>query len=175
MSKHKTFETARLILKPTSEEDAEFIFELMNAPKWIKFIGNRKIKTVDLAKEYIKNKMLAQQERLGYGNYTLIQKLDHAKIGTCGLYVREGVAGVDIGFAFLPEFEKKGYGFEAADKLKNMSFNEFGINELTAYTTKNNFSSQKLLLKLGFKLIGTTVLPKDDEELQVYKISNSQT
>ena len=53
MNQYKKFETERLILKPTSEEDAEFIFELFNTPKWIKYIGDRNIKTLEDAKNYI--------------------------------------------------------------------------------------------------------------------------
>ena len=84
MSQHKIFETERLILKPTSEEDAEFILELFNTPKWIKYVGDRNIKTVENAREYIKTKMLSQLEKLGYSNYTLIRKADNCKIGLCG-------------------------------------------------------------------------------------------
>ena len=50
MSKFKIFETDRLILKPTSEEDAEFIFELLNTPKWLKYIGDRNVKSIFLLK-----------------------------------------------------------------------------------------------------------------------------
>lgn len=166
--------TERLILRPTSEEDAEFIFELLNSPKWLKYIGDRNIKSVESAKEYIKTKMLPQLKRLGFSNYTLIRRSDNIKIGTCGLYDREGLEGIDIGFAFLPEYEKKGYAFESANKLKNVAFDEFGINEIIAITTKDNISSQKLLEKLGLKLNGTTKLPNDDEELLFYKIKNWQ-
>ena len=38
-------------------------------------------------------------------------------MGSCGLYDREGLDGVDIGFAFLPQFEGQGFGFEAAKKV----------------------------------------------------------
>lgn len=170
MSQYKIFETERLILKPTSEEDAEFIFELFNTPKWIKYIGDRDIRTVENAKDHIKAKMLPQRERLGYSNYTIIRKVDNCKIGTCGLFDREGVEGIDIGFAFLPEYEKKGYGFESANKLKNVAFNEFGLTEINAITVKDNISSQKLLEKLGLKLNSKTKLPDDDEELLLYNI-----
>ena len=170
MTKYKSFETERLILKPTSEEDAEFVYHLLNTPKWIQYIGERNIKTVEIAKEYIKNKMIPQLGRLGYSNYTLIRKLDNVKVGTCGLYDRDGLEGIDIGFALLPEYEKKGYAFEAADKLKNIAFNEFDISEISAITTKDNISSQKLLEKLGLKLIGTTKIPNDEEELLLYRI-----
>ena len=109
MGKYKDFETEILLIKPTTEKDARLIFELFNTRKWIENIGDRNIKTVESAKAYILEKMKPQLERLGYSNYTIIRKIDNVKIGTCGLYDREGLEGIDIGFAFLPEYEKKGY------------------------------------------------------------------
>jgi len=60
MTEYKTFETDRLILKPTLDEDAEFIFELLNSPNWLKYIGNRNVTSIEKAREYIKFKMLPQ-------------------------------------------------------------------------------------------------------------------
>lgn len=171
---YKNFETERLILKPTSEEDAEFILALLNTPKWIQYIGDRNVKTVKSAKNYISKKMTPQLKRLGYANYTLIRKEDDQKIGTCGLYDREGLDEIDIGFAFLPDFEKKGYAFEASKRIRDAAFNEFNIETICAITTKDNTSSQKLLEKLGLKFIKTTKLPNDDEELLVYQIKRSE-
>ncbi|TYQ00008.1 RimJ/RimL family protein N-acetyltransferase [Tenacibaculum adriaticum] len=171
MSTYKTFETARLILKPTQVEDAAFILELLNTPKWIEYIGDRKVYTLEDAKTYIKTRMLPQLEKLGYGNFTLVRKEDNAKMGCCGLYDREGVDGLDIGFSFLPEYEGKGYAFEASEKLKNVAFNEFGIEKISAITTKTNSSSQKLLEKLGLKFVKYTTIPNDEEELMLYEIT----
>jgi len=170
MTQNKIFETERLILKPASEEDASFILELFNTPKWIKYIGDRNVKTVENAREYIKVRMVPQLERLGYSNYIVIRKADNCKVGTCGLYDREGLEGSDIGFAFLHEYEKKGYAFESANKLKNVAFNEFGLKEIKAITSKSNISSQKLLEKLGLEINSTIKLPDNDEELLLYMI-----
>ena len=71
MSQYKIFETERLFLKPTSVEDAGFIYDLMNTPKWIKYIGDRNIKTVENARDFIKIKILPQHRRLGYSNYPI--------------------------------------------------------------------------------------------------------
>ena len=169
---YKIFETERLILKATSEEDAEFIFRLLNTPKWLQYIGDRNVKTLESAKKYILDKMQPQQKRLGYSNYTLIRKSDEQKIGTCGLYDREGLEGIDIGFAFLPEYEKMGYAYESANKLKNVAFDELGIKMIRAITVKENLASQKLLERLGLTQIGTTRLDGDDEELLLYEIKN---
>jgi RimJ/RimL family protein N-acetyltransferase len=167
---YKTFETERLLIRPTSEDDAEFIFELLNTPKWIKYIGDRDVRSVEKAKDYITEKMVPQLERLGYSNYTLIGKQDGKKIGTCGLYDRDGLEGIDIGFALLPEDEKKGFAFEASNKLKEAAFNEFGIERISAITTKDNVASQRLIVKLGLKLTGTIKLPDNDQELLLYTI-----
>jgi RimJ/RimL family protein N-acetyltransferase len=171
MTEYKTYETERLLLKPTSEVDAEFVFELFNTPNWLKYIGNRNVLSIESAKEYIKCKMLPQLERLGFGNYTVIRKSDHVSMGICGLYDREGLDGLDIGFAFLPEYGGNGYAFESANKLKQVAFTEFGITEIVAITTQDNTASQKLLEKLGLTLTGTTKIPNDDEELLLYKIN----
>ena len=171
MTEYKTYETERLLLKPTSEEDAEFVFELFNTPNWLKYIGNRNVLSIESAREYINFKMLPQLERLGFGNYTVIRKSDHISMGICGLYDREGLDGIDIGFAFLPEYGGNGYAFESANKLKQVAFTEFGITEVVAITTQDNTTSQKLLEKLGLTFTGTTKIPNDDEELLLYKIS----
>ena len=170
MKTYKEFETERLFIKPTLVKDAEFIFELLNTPKWIENIGDRNIKTVENAKDYILNRMIPQLEKLGYSNYTIIRKIDNIKIGTCGLYDREGLDGIDIGFAFLPEYENKGYAFEAANRIKKAALNDFGIKVISAITTKTNVSSQKLIKKLGLELTGTIQLPNETEELLIYKI-----
>lgn len=163
-------ETERLILKPTSNDDAEFIFELLNSPKWIKFIGDRNIKSLKDAVDYIEGRIRPQQIRLGYSNYTVIRKKDGAKIGSCGLYDRPGIEGIDLGFAFLPDFEKQGYGFEGANILLDAAINKFELNQVSAITLKENKASQKLLEKLGLKHIRNIVLPRNDEELMLYQL-----
>ncbi len=170
MNKKISFETERLIIRPTGIEDAALILELMNTPKWLEFIGDRNVKTMEGSRAYIEEKMLPQLERLGYANYTVIKKSNGTKIGTCGLYDREGLEGIDIGFAFLPQFESQGYGFESALCIKNAAFEEFGIDSLRAITSKKNFASQKLLEKLGFTCTGVTTLPNENEELLLYKL-----
>jgi len=173
MKKYRSFETNRLILKPTCEGDAPFILELLNTPKWIQYIGDRNVKSNEDAKEYIKNKMQSQLEKLGYSNYTVIRKSDHTRLGTCGLFDREGLKGIDIGFAFLPEYENKGYAFEAANKIKQVGFEQFGISEIRAITLKENIASQKLLEKLGLKFERMARLDGDDEELMLFGLKKN--
>jgi ribosomal-protein-alanine N-acetyltransferase len=163
-----TFETERLLLRPTQVEDAEFIFKLMTMPKWLQFIGDRDIKTTADAQKYIEDRMLPQLHKLGFGNYTVIRKEDNVKLGTSGLYDREGCEGVDIGFAFLPKFEGNGYAYESSKFLVDYALNELAYQSVKGITDKENRSSQKLLEKLGLSFTKFTVLPNETEAVMLY-------
>ena len=160
-----------MLLRPTRLEDAAFVLELVNTPKWLQFIGDREVRTIDDARQYIKQKIFPQLERLGFANYTMIRKEDNAKMGSCGLYDRVGLPGVDIGFALLPEFEQQGYAYEAASRILKAGLEEFGLPEVSAITAKANIRSQRLLEKLGLTFKKHIKLPNDEEELCLYQLS----
>lgn len=168
MSTNNFIETSRLKIRPVNVKDAIFILKLMNTPKWIQFIGDRNVSTANDAENYIKEKALPQFEKVGYGNNVIIRKDDNTKLGTCGIYHREGKGKPDIGFAFLPDFEGKGYAFEAASRIMISAKNDFGLNVLSAFTLEENNASKKLLERLGFELNGIGKLPNSDEELLHY-------
>lgn len=172
MKSYEILETERLMIRPTSVEDASFILELLNTPKWIKYIGDRNVRTIEEAQKYIEIKMLPQLARLGYTNNTVILKETNQKIGVCGLFKREGLENLDIGFAFLPEFETKGYGFESSGKILEFAFFTLNAKAVSGITSKNNFASQKLLLKLGFTYQNNIILPNETEDVMVF-IKNS--
>ena len=167
--KNNHYETERLIIRPMSPEDKEFIYELYNSPKFIKYIGDRGIRTVSDAEEYIRSRFLPQLERLGFGNYLIITKDGSHKIGGVGIFEREGLDVVDIGFSLLEAYEGKGYAYEAARKVKSIGMDEFGLRKLSAITTKDNFSSQKLIEKLGLRFKKFVTLPDDNEKLMYYE------
>lgn len=167
---YTSFETDRLLLRPTIEEDADFLLELMNTPKWHKYIGDRNVYSREQALTYIREKMQPQLERLGFSNYTVIRKHDQQKVGTCGLYDREGLEGIDIGFSLLPAYEKQGYAFEAANRLKEAAITDLGLTNINAITTKTNLASQNLLTKLGLRQTGTRTVPGDEEELLFFEL-----
>lgn len=168
-SPYLSFETERLILKPFEITDAPFLLTLLNSPKWLQYIGDRNVHTEAEAADYIKVKMIAQLERLGYGNNLVIEKESNTPIGACGLYERPGLPIVDIGFAFLQEYEGKGYGYEAASRLLKVGKEDFSMQKVCAITTKENVASQKLINKLGLKFIKIINIEGDKEDLMYFE------
>lgn len=161
-----SYETERLILKPTDIDDAEMILQLLNSEGWIENIGNRNVKSVEQAAAYIEEKMISQYNERGYGNYTVILKSTQEKMGTSGIYARPGQEDVDIGFALLPEYMGKGYSYEAAHKLMQLAQSDFGISKITAVTLPSNLPSRALIEKLGLKYSEKVIW--DDVELLKY-------
>lgn len=156
-------ETDRLILREIdSATDAEFIFELLNTPKFLKFIGDRGVRSIPDAAEFIDTKYRQSYLENGFGLYTMERKSDRTAIGMCGLVKRESLAGPDIGFALLPDFEGKGYGFEAAAATMDHA-RALGLSELFAITTPDNVGSVALLGKLGFTEAGMMTSANADE------------
>lgn len=163
-------ETERLLIRELdSELDASFILELLNSPKFLKYIGDRGVRSVEQARDFIDKSYRASYRSHGYGLYTAEIKSDKTLVGICGFVKRDYFEHADIGFAFLPQYESLGYGFESAAAMLSYGRNTLGFQRVLAITTHDNDVSGKLLTKLGFKLSGNFTSPKG-EELKLFEI-----
>lgn len=164
----KILETDRLILRHLSEEDAEFILQLLNEPSWLRFIGDKGVRTLEDARAYILKGPVEMYLRHGFGLYLVELKAEGDSIGLCGLIKRESLEDVDIGFAFLPGYWGKGYAYEAASAVMEYGRTLLGLKRIVAITTADNETSAKLLEKLGLRFEGMLKLPDDSEELRLF-------
>lgn len=167
----KILETDRLILRHLSPEDAEFILRLLNEPSWLRFIGNKSVKTIDDARSYILRGPVEMYSRLGFGLYLVELKEGALSIGICGLIKRDSLEDVDIGFAFFPEHWGRGYAYESASAVMAHARDDFGLKRLVAITSVDNESSIKLLEKLGFRFERMLKLSQDGEEVKLFGAS----
>jgi len=143
--------TDRLVLRLLSVEDAEFILELLNEPSWLRFIGDKGVRTLDDARSYIATGPVAMYERHGFGLYVTERREDGVPMGICGLIKRDWLDDVDIGFAFLPRYWGRGYAHEAAAAVMDYGRNVLGIGRIVAITSPDNATSARLLEKLGLR------------------------
>ena len=145
-------ETKRLILREIdSATDAEFICKLLNTRKFIQYIGDRGVRNVEQATAFIENRYRQSYCDHGFGLYTVERKGDDVAVGMCGFVKRDTLPAPDIGFAFLPEFEGCGYGFESGNAIMKYGRDTLGFKQILAITSLDNDISGRLLEKLGFK------------------------
>ncbi|MBI2214317.1 MAG: GNAT family N-acetyltransferase [Acidobacteria bacterium] len=163
-------ETERLRLRPLDADDAPFILELLNEPSWIRFIGDRGVRTLDDARRYIAEGPAAMYALHGLGLLLVETKEGCESLGICGLIRRAALPDVDIGFAFLPRHWGKGFAFEAAEATIAHARHDLGLPRLLAITSLDNDSSIRLLEKLGMEYVRTLRLPGEDEDLKLFAI-----
>jgi len=139
-------ETNRLIISEFTTEDAPFYLKLVNTPHWIKYIGDINLKTLEQAVNALKEGNINSYKNNGFGFYKLQLKDNNLKpIGTCGLVKRDSLDDVDIGFAMLPEYERKGFGYESSLEILKLAKRKFNLKRIVAITLPNNKGSIALL------------------------------
>lgn len=166
----KILETERLILRQASTEDASNILALLNEPSFIRNISDRRVRTLDEARDYILTRLIASYENHGFGMYLVLVKETGVPAGICGLVNREGLDDVDIGYAFLPQYWSQGYATEFALAVKEYAKNTIGLKRLVGITDPENHASIRVLEKIGLKFEKMIRLSEDDIDLKLYAI-----
>lgn len=151
--------------------DAPFILRLVNEPAWLRFIGDRGIRTLDDARAYLANGPVAMYRRCGFGLWLVELKATGTPIGLCGPIRRDTLPDVDLGFALLPEYWGQGYAHEAAAATIACAKTTLALPRLVAITAPDNHASQGLLKKLGFTYERTLRLTETSPESQHFGLN----
>lgn len=161
-------QTERLIIRQLATTDAEFILTLLNEPSFLHHIGDKNVRTLDDARNYISTGPIASYERHGFGQFLVELKESRTPIGISGLMKRDELPDVDIGFALLPQFWGKGYAFEAATALMKYGCNELKLKRIVAIVNPDNDASIKLLERLGMKFERMVKLSEAAQEVKFF-------
>lgn len=139
--------TERLRIEDLSLADAPFIYELLNSPGWLRFIGNRNINNQQQAEAYIQ-KILDNPA----SQYWVVKLSDsNTAIGAVTFIQRDYLEHRDIGFAFLETYAKKGYAYEASKRVLDELEKDPANTAILAIVNPDNQASIGLLEKLGLK------------------------
>jgi RimJ/RimL family protein N-acetyltransferase len=126
-------------------QDAEFLFRLLNSPGWLQFIGDRKVYTMEAAKQYIQR----IQSTTDFYYWVIKESNTNLSLGIISFLKRDYLPHFDIGFALLPEYCKMGVAFEAASVVCEY-YKSAGHNPILATVLRENGTSIRLLEKMGF-------------------------
>jgi len=158
-------ETERLCLRPISVDDAEFVIALLGDPDFLRNIGDRGVRTVDQAADYIRNGPKGLSESFGWKLWLVMIRETATPIGTCALLRRAVMDDVEIGYALMPQFRAKGYAFEAAAAVVRHGREALGLTRLAGIVHPDNAASIRVLEKLGMRQDGTIRLAENEPEI----------
>ena len=160
-------QTERLLLRHLDLHDDAFILELLNEPAFLQFIGDKGVRTLGDAREYMLKGPIDSYGRHGFGLYAACL-LDGTSIGICGLVKRDGLADVDVGFAFLSRYCSQGYGAESASAVLVHARQVLRLQRIVAITSPENWGSIGVLEKIGLKFEGMIRLEDLGPELKLF-------
>ena len=147
----RVLQTERLSLRWLTLEDAPFVFELVNEPSWLHFIGDKNVRNLEDARHYLRTGPLDMYSRLGFGMFMLELTDGALPLGMCGLLKRDTLPEVDVGYALSPQHWGKGYASEAVAAVLDYGHRTHGLRRVLAITSQDNDSSVRVLEKVGMK------------------------
>lgn len=160
--------TERLLLRRLTLDDAGFMLSIWNDPAFVRFVGDRGIRTLEQAQDALIEGAFRLYEQYGYGPYCMAQKSDGSPIGICGLFRRDNLDHPDIGFAVLPDYIGLGLAGEAAAAVVAHARDDLGLEYLTAIVSPENTVSIGLLEKLGLEFKKRITMPGEKNEISLY-------
>src|SRR5476649_614342 len=168
-------QTPRVSLRELGFGDAEFILELLNEAGFIRFIGDKGVRSLADARDYILQGPMDSYARHGFGLYAVCLR-DAAPngaavgtpIGICGLVKREGLSEPDVGFAFLSRFWSRVYAVESAAAVLVHAKRVLRLARIVAITSPDNAQSIAVLEKIGLKFERSIRLTDHSPELKLF-------
>lgn len=159
-----TLETARLILRPTGEEDLDGWAELMGDEEASRYIGGLQGRAQSwrgLAS------MAGSWAIKGFGMFSMIEKSTGEWVGRAGPWQPEEWPGTEVGWGMRPAHWGKGYAVEAATAAIDWAFANLGWTEVIHCIDPGNVNSEKVALRLGSTLLREGQMPPPYHELPI--------
>lgn len=166
----RALRTARLDLRWLTVADAELMLEVWNDPDFLRYVGDRGVRTADDALQALEAGPFAMYEQFGYGPYRVALRRGDQPIGICGLFRRPALDDPDIGYAVLPAYAGHGYATEAARAVIDYARDRLRLPRVTAIVSPDNERSIRLLKKLGLEFARTIRMRGDDRDVALYSI-----
>ncbi len=125
--------------------------------------------SLDDARRYLETGPMATYREHGFGLNRVALKPSDTPIGICGVFKRDTIPGVALGFALLRAYRGRGYAGESVAAVLGRARGE-GLQDICALVQPENRASRQVLLTAGFTHSGRFRERPDGELLDRYVI-----
>lgn len=166
--------TSRAVLRRFCKADTESMIAVFSDPDVMRF-GDGK-QDADWIRQWIE-KTAEYYEQWGFGPWAVILRELPTPIGYCGLFRLDDINGqpeIELGYRLAKEFWGRGIATEVATAVRDMAFDEFGIERLISLIDPDNDRSIRVATKLGMVCIDEAFLPGYSHADHVYAYTPSR-
>lgn len=145
-----SLETSRLLLRPLSADDVDFVFEHFADPDVNRYLLDEESLTTHAQAQAIVDFYLAPGTK-SYNRWIIVRKLDQLPIGTCGFHRWHAAHHrSELGYDLAKSSWKQGVMTEALSVVLQYGFEHMQLNRIEAFVYPDNDASIRLLERLGF-------------------------
>ncbi|MBL8703011.1 MAG: GNAT family N-acetyltransferase [Alphaproteobacteria bacterium] len=153
----RVVETARLLLRPFTLDDADAYAAIRAKPAvarfitaWDEPIARLRVRMRDYLGEFI-----AHWDTHGYGPWAMVEKSSGTLIGHHGLRFLPEFAETEILYTLDDTAWGKGYATEGAVAAREFAFDAAGLGHVVALTRPENHGSRRVMERIGMQRAGT--------------------
>jgi RimJ/RimL family protein N-acetyltransferase len=161
-------ETKRTVLQELTSDDAEFILRLVNEPSFLANIGDKGVRTLADARDFIADGPWRRGQPPGHGQFLVELKPDRKPIGVCGILYRPALDVTDFGCAFLPAYWRQGFATETLAAVIEYGRTTLGLESIVGLTAPHNEASIGILRKLGMRFDRMVQMTDNDPGTALY-------
>ncbi len=141
-------ETERLSFRAFTLEDLPQLIEQRADPEVNRYLGGPERQNPEALSKRIRF-YISCYDSHGFGMCPMIWKGTGEVIGTAGLQPLVGTKDIEVGYSLIPEFWRRGIGFEAAHGWLDLGFGVHGLERIVAVALPENIGSRRIMEKLG--------------------------
>jgi RimJ/RimL family protein N-acetyltransferase len=165
-------ETERLALREWTPDDAEALHALAGDAEVMRYVGDGGTWELGRVREWIRRLNESYRTR-GFSRWAVVEKASGEAVGSCGFAPLPWSGEIDFGYMFRRDCWGRGYASEITPAALRYGFERYGFREVVASIDPQNGASRRVLEKLGFAYRNNEVQPGDEEESEIYVVSNA--
>lgn len=158
----ETIETQRLFLREFQKEDAAFAISIWNNPEMGEYLPDEAMDEIDEA--YLKEIEKLPEDEICC--YMIAEFKDtHERVGTCSFIPDKDGKVYDIAYCVHKKYWRNGYATEMVKGMLDYA-KRHSADKVTVRVNKYNGTSNAIVKKLGFQVIGEKSYKKRGTELE---------
>ncbi|MFB6342084.1 GNAT family N-acetyltransferase [Saccharicrinis sp. FJH62] len=163
-------ETDRLLIRPINLDDIEPAYAMNLDADVSKYTGDGGVVSRKEIERRIKEDVLGDYEKYGFGRLAVELKGENEFIGFTGLKYLQELHEVDLGYRLMKKYWGRGIATEAARASLKLGFDKLGLKKILALVLPENSASIRVLDKLKFSFEKNIF--EDNHRVRVYSIYN---
>ena len=151
------FNSERLYYRPFRRSDADDAFAFFGDPEVMKYSAFGVHQDLERTAEMLAD-LIAENRRLGFGLWAVVERETDELIGTTGLTAMDGEDALELAYRFRRDRWGRGYGSEAAAAWVARGFSTLRLEKIVAVVEPDQMVSKRILEKVGMRFVEQRIL-----------------